>query len=94
MVLGGGSICACGAGIFYGLYKLVGEAGAITVLIVLFLIGLLIITRLSIIDIARKISRRRLERRHQDADPDVLFKDNSAAAAGKTARNRRIQGPI
>jgi S-DNA-T family DNA segregation ATPase FtsK/SpoIIIE len=74
-----------GAGIFYGLYKLVGEAGAITVLIVLFLIGLLIITRLSIIDIARKMSRRRLERRHQDAGSDVLFKDNSAAAAGKTA---------
>ena len=43
-----------GAGIFYGLYRLVGKAGAITILIVLFLIGLLIITRLSIIDIARK----------------------------------------
>ena len=58
-----------GAGIFYGFYRLVGKAGAITILIVLFLIGLLIITRLSIIDIARKISQRRMERRNQARRP-------------------------
>jgi S-DNA-T family DNA segregation ATPase FtsK/SpoIIIE len=66
-----------GAGIFYGLYRLVGKAGAITILIVLFLIGLLIITRLSIIDFARKIRTRRMERRSQAKGQDVLFRDNS-----------------
>ncbi len=67
-----------GAGIFYGLYRLVGKAGAITILIVLLLIGLLIITRLSIIDIAKKIRKRRTERRNQLAGRDVLIKDNSS----------------
>ncbi len=67
-----------GAGIFYGLYRLVGKAGAITILIVFFLIGVLIITRLSIIDLTRKISQRRMERRNQAGNPDILFKDNSA----------------
>jgi len=67
-----------GAGIFYGLYRLVGKAGAITILIVLFLIGLLIITRLSIIDIAKKIRRGRMERRNQPGGRDVFIKDNSA----------------
>jgi DNA segregation ATPase FtsK/SpoIIIE, S-DNA-T family len=66
-----------GAGIFYGLYRLVGKAGAITILIALFLIGLLIITRLSIIDIARKIRARRMERRNQLGDRGVLIRDNS-----------------
>jgi S-DNA-T family DNA segregation ATPase FtsK/SpoIIIE len=65
-----------GAGIFYGFYRLVGKAGAITILIALILIGLLIITRLSIIDIARKIRMRRMERRNLANDPDALFKDN------------------
>jgi DNA segregation ATPase FtsK/SpoIIIE, S-DNA-T family len=67
-----------GAGIFYGLYRLVGKAGAITILIAVFLIGLLIITRLSIIDIARKIRIRRMERRNQPGGRGVLVKDNSA----------------
>jgi DNA segregation ATPase FtsK/SpoIIIE, S-DNA-T family len=67
-----------GAGIFYGLYRLVGKAGAITILIALIIIGLLIITRLSIIDIARKIRMRRMERRNQSVGQGVLIKDNSA----------------
>lgn len=47
-----------GAGIFYGLYKLVSRAGAITVLSVLLVIGILIITRISLIDIMKRISGR------------------------------------
>ena len=48
-----------GAGVFYGLYKLVGKAGAVTILSVFIIIGILIITRLSIIDISRRLSQRR-----------------------------------
>jgi len=45
-----------GAGIFYGLFKLLGRAGAITVLSVFLIISILIITRISIVDISRKIA--------------------------------------
>jgi S-DNA-T family DNA segregation ATPase FtsK/SpoIIIE len=78
-----------GAGIFYGFYRLVGKAGAITILIVLILIGLLIITRLSIIDLARKIRTKRIESRNHAADPDVLFRDNSM---GKVFNGANIPG--
>src|SRR3972149_5711078 len=44
-----------GAGIFYGLYRLLGCAGALVVLGVLIIISILIITKISLIDIARKI---------------------------------------
>src|SRR3989304_5945626 len=44
-----------GAGIFYGLFRLVGSAGALVVLGVLIIISILIITKISLIDIARKI---------------------------------------
>jgi S-DNA-T family DNA segregation ATPase FtsK/SpoIIIE len=44
-----------GAGIFYGLYRLLGSAGALVVLSVLAIISILIITKISLIDIARKI---------------------------------------
>src|SRR4030042_6958595 len=47
-----------GAGIFYGLFKLVSKAGAVTILAVIFIIGILIVTRVSIIDIFRRISAR------------------------------------
>ncbi|GEM_PF-446760 len=70
-----------GAGVFYGLYKLVGKAGAITILSVLIIIGILIITRLSIIDISRKIAARRAGaegRALRASDGSVIFKDNSA----------------
>jgi len=44
-----------GAGIFYGLYRLLGSAGTLVVLGVLIIISILIITKISLIDIARKI---------------------------------------
>jgi len=44
-----------GAGIFYGLYRLLGSAGALVVLSVLVIISILIITKISMIDIAKKI---------------------------------------
>ncbi|MFA5015816.1 MAG: DNA translocase FtsK 4TM domain-containing protein [Actinomycetota bacterium] len=44
-----------GAGIFYGLYRLLGSAGALVVLSVLAIISILIITKISMIDIAKKI---------------------------------------
>lgn len=44
-----------GAGIFYGLFKLFGRAGSITVLSVLIIISILIITKISLIDIGKKL---------------------------------------
>ena len=44
-----------GAGIFYGLYRLLGSAGTLVVLSVLVIISILILTKISLIDIARKI---------------------------------------
>jgi len=44
-----------GAGIFYGLFKLFGRAGAITVLSVLIIISIIIITRISLSDIGKKL---------------------------------------
>jgi S-DNA-T family DNA segregation ATPase FtsK/SpoIIIE len=44
-----------GAGVFYGLFKLFGRAGAITVLSVLIIISIIIITRISLTDAGRKI---------------------------------------
>lgn len=44
-----------GAGIFYGLFKLLGSAGAVTVLSVLLIISILIITKISIIEVGKKI---------------------------------------
>ncbi|HAJ96003.1 MAG TPA: hypothetical protein DCP02_07200 [Actinobacteria bacterium] len=44
-----------GAGIFYGLFKLFGKAGAITVLSVLIIVSILVITRISLIDIGKKL---------------------------------------
>ena len=40
-----------GAGVFYGLYRLVGSTGAVIILSVLILIGILIVTRISIIEL-------------------------------------------
>jgi S-DNA-T family DNA segregation ATPase FtsK/SpoIIIE len=48
-----------GAGIFYGLFKLVSKAGAVTILAVLLIIGILIITRISLVDVVKKIFLRR-----------------------------------
>jgi len=45
-----------GAGIFYGLFKLVSKAGAVTILVVLFIIGILIVTKISLIDIIKRIA--------------------------------------
>ena len=45
-----------GAGIFYGLFKLVSKAGAVTILAVIFIIGILIVTKISLIDIAKRIA--------------------------------------
>ncbi len=47
-----------GAGVFYGLFRLVGSLGAIIILVVLIIIGLLIVTRLSIIGVGKKIRDR------------------------------------
>ena len=47
-----------GAGIFYGLFRLVGRTGAVVILSVLIIIGILIITRISIMDISRRIRER------------------------------------
>jgi len=44
-----------GAGIFYGLSRLFGRAGSITVLAVLIIISILILTRISLIDLGKKI---------------------------------------
>jgi len=44
-----------GEGIFYGLYKLFSSAGAVVVLGVLLVISILIITKISLIDIGKKI---------------------------------------
>ncbi len=44
-----------GAGVFYGLFKLFGRAGAITVLSVLMVISILVITRISLLDIGKKL---------------------------------------
>lgn len=70
-----------GAGVFYGLYKLVGKAGAITILSVFIIIGILIITRLSIIDISRRLSQRRQGAGKEiiDSKGNVIFRDNSIA---------------
>jgi len=46
-----------GAGIFYGLSRLFGRAGSITVLAVLIVISILILTRISIIELGKKIGR-------------------------------------
>ena len=48
-----------GAGIFYGLFKLVSKAGAVTILAVLLIIGILIVTRISLVDVVKKIFLRR-----------------------------------
>jgi len=47
-----------GAGIFYGLFKLVSKAGAVTILAVIFIIGILIVTKISLIDITKRIAAR------------------------------------
>ena len=44
-----------GAGIFYGLFKLFSSAGAVVVLSVLIVISILIITKVSLIDVGKKI---------------------------------------
>jgi len=44
-----------GAGIFYGLSRLFGRAGSITILAVLIIISMIILTRLSLIDLGKKI---------------------------------------
>ncbi|MEA2016716.1 MAG: DNA translocase FtsK 4TM domain-containing protein [Actinomycetota bacterium] len=44
-----------GAGIFYGLYKLFSSAGAVVILSVLIIISILIITKVSLIDVGKKI---------------------------------------
>ncbi len=44
-----------GAGIFYGLYKLFSSPGAVVVLSVLIIISVLIITKVSLIDVGKKI---------------------------------------
>lgn len=43
-----------GAGIFYGLYKLIGSIGAVVVLSVLLIISILVITKVSLIDVGKK----------------------------------------
>ncbi|MCL4418456.1 MAG: DNA translocase FtsK [Actinobacteria bacterium] len=45
-----------GAGIFYGLFKLVSKAGAVTILAVILIIGILIVTKISLIDIIKRIT--------------------------------------
>lgn len=65
-----------GAAIYYGLYRLVGNAGAIAILCAIAVIGILIITRLSIIDMARKISSRR--QNNEAMAEKIIFKDRSS----------------
>ncbi len=77
-----------GAAIYYGLYRLVGNAGAIAVLCALAVIGILVITRLSIIDIARKISSRK--QNNAILDKQIIFSDKSSynGAAEKVLPNK------
>jgi DNA segregation ATPase FtsK/SpoIIIE, S-DNA-T family len=44
-----------GAGVFYGLSRLFGRAGSITILAVLIIISMMILTRVSIMDLGRKM---------------------------------------
>lgn len=57
-----------GAGIFYGLFKLVSKAGAVTILAVLLIIGILIITRVSLVDVVKKIFLRRKFKQQIEGD--------------------------
>ncbi len=65
-----------GAGIFYGLYKLFSSAGAVVVLGVLLVISVLIITKISLIDVAKKIV--------------YLFKKMNFRAAGNLFRRHAV----
>ena len=67
-----------GAGIFYGLYRLVGKAGAIIILAVLCVCGILIITKISIIDISKKIMARSSAKRIKASSEEILYKENIA----------------
>ena len=66
-----------GAGIFYGLYRLVGKAGAVTILAVLCVCGILIITRVSITDISKKIKERAFLNRTRQSGKEIIYKDNN-----------------
>ncbi|MBM3707478.1 MAG: DNA translocase FtsK, partial [Actinobacteria bacterium] len=66
-----------GAGIFYGLYRLVGKAGALTILAVICVCGILIITRASIVDIGKKIAARSSSKTLSQSGEEVLYKDNT-----------------
>ena len=78
-----------GAGIFYGLFKLFSSAGAVVVLGVLLVISILIITKISLIDIGKKIIH--LFRKINLKPVAGLFKRRSAegeyAALKKPAAN-------
>ncbi|MBM3709137.1 MAG: DNA translocase FtsK, partial [Actinobacteria bacterium] len=66
-----------GAGIFYGLYRLVGRAGAVTILAVFCVCGILIITRVSIVDISKRIITKLASNKIRKQGDEVLYKDNT-----------------
>jgi len=79
-----------GAAIFNGLFKLFGSAGAITILSVLIIVSVLVITRVSLIDIGKKIREffRHVDFKifaevfKREKSPDI--KDNAISGRTKT----------
>ena len=79
-----------GAGIFYGLFKLVSKAGAVTILAVIFIIGILIVTKISLIDITKRIAALVSKKKPINDETGMNIETNIAdskrpeiAAAGK-----------
>lgn len=79
-----------GAGIFYGLFKLVSKAGAVTILAVIFIIGILIVTKISLIDITKRIAALVSKKKHGNYETGMNIETNitdskkpGIAASGK-----------
>lgn len=84
-----------GAGIYYGLSKLLSSVGAVTILGVLIIISILIITKISLIDIARRliylIKRIRVRPRSNLAEEENI-QDETEALDGKQKTEQKIYG--
>lgn len=84
-----------GAGIFYGLFRLLGSAGALVVLSVLVIISILVITKISMIDIAKKIVYlfKKIKFRRSDdllkkpVEDERVLLEKSAAGSNKIYNN-------
>ena len=84
-----------GAGIFYGLSRLFGKAGSITVLSVLIIISIIILTRISLIELGKKLGiffkniDFRIFSEVFGRDRNRQEKDTGAASMIRPAKNRR-----